>query len=173
MDTAMLWLTIVLACAAVASAVFAYVQARAATESLRDARAARDESRAARDEAAALAEKATDAFVRQAEALEESNELTKKAMPPDGARWELQHVRKMKYVLVNNGNATAEGATLTDITNPPGWVRHSHSEPKDVAQGDVLEFLALAASGSPNPRVRVSWRERDGELLTHDVVVVT
>jgi|SRR6478609_6715660 len=67
-----------------AAAVFAWVQAHAALESLKDAREARDDARSSAAESARLAGEANEAFRRQAEAQEEANRLRKRELtPPD------------------------------------------------------------------------------------------
>jgi uncharacterized protein HemX len=93
----MLWLTFILALAAVASAVVAFVQAKSATDSRKDAETARNESRTARDEAARLAEEANDAFKRQAAAQERANELAEAAIPPKEVQLVIRHVSNQKY----------------------------------------------------------------------------
>ena len=87
MELATLWLALVGAAAAVASAVFAFVQAKAATDDRRDAETARAAAEEARDESARLAAEATDAFKRQAEAQEEANKLKREELAP--ADWEI------------------------------------------------------------------------------------
>jgi hypothetical protein len=59
----------------VASTVFAFVQAKAATDNKKDAEDARNEARAARDESSGLAREANASFGRQADALERANQL--------------------------------------------------------------------------------------------------
>jgi len=66
------------AAAAVVSAVIAGLQARGAKASKREATAARDQSRNARDESVRLAAEANSAFMRQAAAQEEANELKRR-----------------------------------------------------------------------------------------------
>ncbi len=132
---------------------------------------------AARAEAAAA-----DALSRSAAAAEESaaalkraNEIAEASLPPDGVLWGLIHVRDARYVLKNIGNRTAEGATLHDMTDPDGkerWVRRESWEPVDVPPGDVIDFLVLSASGTPNVKVQLRWREGDGPLRTDDTTIV-
>lgn len=77
MNAALVWLNVVLACAGVAAAVFAYVQAKTATDAKKDADTARDaaqeaqkDAQAARDEANRIAGESRDALGRSAAALE-------------------------------------------------------------------------------------------------------
>lgn len=117
----MLWVALCSALAAVASAVFAFVQARAATDSRNDAQIAREESQAARDESARLAGEANAAFVRQAEAQEEANRLKQRDHPdwvftPLGdLTWRAVNTSQQVLVDVSYHVAPSEAESLASV----------------------------------------------------------
>ena len=155
----MVWLTFVLAAAAVASAVFAFMQAKAATDNRKESEVARNESRAARDEAVRLSIEANAAFTRQAEAQERANEIATAQLPVSKVVWTYKNVRGVKWILLNKGTLTARNAVMTDITEPAGFIRPELKEPRDVCPGDHLEFVAVSAGNGPTPMFRVTWKD--------------
>ncbi len=161
----MLWLTFVLAAAAIASAVFAYLQARVATASRRDAIDARNESRNARDEIVELSREANASFTRQAEAQERANEIESAKLPKDEADWALVHIDGVRWAVRNIGRRTAENANLHDMTNEKGFLRFETMSPQDIAVNDLIEFTVLSGWGTPNPRVEVRWQHGDREPI--------
>jgi len=74
--------------------------------------------------------------------------------PPVG--WEIQHVHKSKFQLVNVGTETATGVTL----NPSG-VPLIRQPPQDVTirgNGGYVEFLMAGSNDGPIPtEIEVSW----------------
>ena len=152
------------------AAVAAIVQARVAVAARDDALLARDESRVARDESVELAKRAVEATNRQADAQER---LAAALAPKDGVVWELEHERGVLWHYRNVGNRIAENATLHEMGDDTGWVRREDFAPRNIAPNDILEFRIASASGSPNPRIQLRWREDDEpELLTFDQTIV-
>lgn len=135
----MLLATIVSAVAAVAAAIIAGVQARAASQTLADARDARDEARLARDESSRLAAEANEARIRQARAQEEANELTKRGMPD----WMLQEAPNGVFRLVNTSGRPVLVGDM--IVHPPeareNVTAHSRDAAKELQPGDAVTFV--------------------------------
>ena len=161
MDAAMLWLTLCSTLAALASAVFAFVQARSATNSQRDAEEARNEARKARDESARLAGEANAAFIRQAEAHEEANVLKRLEMtPPDLT------VQRTKNGGFRLSNTSGTRMTLEDITAAPAeregaqsLVRLTRGNDDSVYEpGDWFDFFVAQMWGSTANSVVVTYR---------------
>ncbi|KAA9133716.1 hypothetical protein [Microbacterium caowuchunii] len=158
MEAAMLWVGLFGTVAALASAVFAYVQAKAATDSRRDADAARDESRRARDESARLAGEANAAFIRQAEAQETANRIRIQEMtPPD---WKVSHVAGDRY----RGTNTSQQLIVVDSfeVKPDSaesltTVETSHLDGR-YEYGDSFEFLVARAWGVSPEKLTVRYR---------------
>lgn len=160
----MTWLTLVLALAAVASAVFAYVQAKSATDSRREAQGAKVESEKARDEAVWLAKEANTAFVRQAEAQERANELAEAAMPVPEIAWTIRRLSKSRFELVNTGDLVARNVTLAGVGAEPDLIQIDSDEalPRDVGPGDGVAFFATMVMG-PDPKLRAEWEDSAGQ----------
>lgn len=154
------------------AAVAAYLQAQVAKRAQEGAESAQTDAEVARDEALRLSQEANDALIRQAAAQERANEIAATQLPADGARWLLEHVSGVRYVIRNIGNATAENLTIHEMNQPSGFLRHDYSTPVDVAPGDVLELTILSALGSPNVRLQLRWSEGGGPLLTYDTTIV-
>lgn len=157
----MLWVTLVGACAAVAAAVFAYVQARAATESRRDAQDARNEARVARDESVRLASEANAAFVRQAEAQEEANELERQKSRPDD--WSVGQSSGSTFRATNSSQRLL---LVEDITVQPektkGLVHIETNHPDGRYEyGDSFEFLLIRLSGPGPEKLTIRYRYED------------
>jgi hypothetical protein len=165
---AITWLTIVLACAAVASAVFAYVQARAATESRKDAQTARSESLAARDEATRLAAVATTAFVRQAEAQEEANRLAEEALPKKVVQFEVKHVKGDTWGLFLRGDFDLDAVTISGAGKSPELIRpDDDDQPKTLTRGDHIRFWVLPISAAGRPRLAIDYLHPEDGLEKH------
>lgn len=165
MNAAMFWLTLVLAMAAVASAVFTFVQAKSANDSQRDAASARDESRSARDEARTLATEANAAFIRQAEAQEESNRLAKAALPAKAPAFTLGRISEQKWRAENTGSVTAENAQILVLN---GIVHPEDDGPRDLQVGDGLHFITMRTFGSGAARIAIvcEYLDEAGEHQT-------
>lgn len=156
MDAAMLWVALCSALAAVASAVFAFVQARAATDSRNDAQTARKESQAARDESARLAGEANAAFVRQAEAQEEANRLKQSERydwtfaPIANNAWRAVNTSGRVLIDVQFHVAPDEAKSIVDVGSLHMDGRY---EP-----GDTLVFLVKETPGIWVEKFQVSYR---------------
>jgi len=161
-----------------AAAASGWVQAKTAVAAradsqiaLADARVARDEAQSARDEAARLAAEANDAFKRQAIALEEANAIARAKIPESGARWEISHVSNSRWVARNVGDKTAHTAILTEITDPPDFIKKDQVT-RDVTPGDVIDLIVYGYSGSANPRVMITWFDETGKTNSKDLTIV-
>lgn len=142
-----------------AAAAASVVQARLATAARADAQQALADSRTTRDEVQQLARTATEASVKQAEALIERNEIERRKLPSVEAVWSLEHIRGVRWALRNVGGSSALRANLHDVTDSKGFLRFETNEVRDVPVDDLMEFIVLAADGSPNPRIEVRWSE--------------
>ena len=156
MEIAGLIVAAVAAVAGVIAAIFAASQARSARVARRDAEEARNESRSARDDAARLAAEANDAFKRQAEALERSNELEEAKRPHPHVEWQPQPGRNRdERVLVNVGNIEARNVVATGTS---GVHTDEDSRSAHVVPGDSVQFYVLPTmSDSGRPRLSVEW----------------
>jgi hypothetical protein len=148
-----------------AAAVFAWVQAHAALESLKDARAARDEARDSATESARLAGEANEAFRRQAEAQEEANRLRiLELTPPDwsgpvfvsGQLYRVTNTSK-KVIIVRSFDVAPESAAKR--VNVRGN-KDGHYE-----YGDSFSYLTIRAMGGNAEKltVRYSYEGDDDE----------
>lgn len=143
-----------------AAAVAAIVQARAAVAARIAAEDARNESRNARDEAAQLSREANAAFIRQAEAQEESNRLARLSAPKVEPKFKLEPVSSSRWALSNIGTATAENAQVLPLA---GLVEADDEGPRDVGVGDSLFFVASSAFGREAPRIAIVCEYVDDE----------
>ena len=152
----MLWVSLVAALAGVAAAVFAFVQARSATESRREAQAAQVRAEAAEREAIAVAGQARDALARSANALEKSNEIAERAIPKEVVKWRVERIGGTRWMAQNVGRLIAYNALIEQVA---GWVHVDDEEPRDVGNGDSLFFSTMAIDGE-SPRVRITCEDR-------------
>jgi type II secretory pathway pseudopilin PulG len=152
--------------AGVASAIVAIQQAVKASKAEKRAIAAQASSEAARDESAALAKKATSAFIRQAEALEENNRLKREEMEP--APWTTKHVNNDLYAAFNSsGRDIVVDRVEVKPDTAVGRVRLSLADDGRYAYGDSVEFIVSQALGSRAKKISIYWRfedEPDAEL---------
>ena len=152
---------------AAVAALAAIVQARAAHVSRIAAEDARNESSIARDEAVRLSQEANAAFVRQAEAQEEGNRLTKAALPRKAPKIELRRVADSKWMATNAGDLPAAAAQIIGVS---GIIQPEDDEPRPLDIGDSLYFHVLKTlrSGPPRIRIRLEWSDEDGEKTTSE-----
>jgi hypothetical protein len=168
---AMTWLTLVLALTAVVSAVFAFMQAKAAVGSREDAETARNESRAARDEAVLLSREANAAFTRQAEAQERANEIEISKQPKKEVRWLVQQIRGTRFTATNRGSISARSAYVVGAGGDPGLIRPEETEPRDVDIDGSIGFLAFRVMGL-DPMVEMRWIDSEtGDSRTASHVI--
>lgn len=165
------WLVALGVIVAGASAVFAWVQAHAAVQTLSDARTARDEAKASAEESARLAGEANAAFVRQAEAQEESNRLKVLEMtPPDWTGPE--NVSGQLHRLTNTSRGVI---VVSDIDIQPeqmaGLVR-VRKRPEDgrYAHGDVLEFMSVKTMAGGAEKMTITYTTEASEEV-HRLIV--
>lgn len=168
-----LWGTLLVAIGVVvagAAAVFAWVQAHAAVETLKDARAARDEARVAAGESARLASEANAAFRRQAEAQEEANRLKVAEMTPptwSGPTWvsgDLYRVvnSSMRAIKVRAFDIKPDGTEKrVGIRGPSN--RHFES-------GDSFEYVVARAMGGNARKLTVVYNF-DGDDEEHHFII--
>lgn len=154
-----------------AAAVFTWVQAHAAVETLRDARRARDDARASAEESARLAGEANEAFKRQAEAQEEANRLKVREMTPDD--WTgPDHISGQLFRLTNTSKGVLH---VSDIDIQPekfaGMLKIRAWQPDGrYAYGDVIEFLPFKSMGGGPEKMVISYT-REGSDEPHRLIV--
>ncbi|CAN7151677.1 hypothetical protein LJR044_002484 [Microbacterium foliorum] len=154
-----------------AAAIFTWVQAHAALESLKDARAARDEAKASAEESARLASEANAAFLRQAEAQEEANKLKILEMtPPDWTG--PTHLGGDAYRMLNSSRTVLH---VTDIDVQPErfapMLKIRSWQPDGTYElGDVIEFLAFKSLGG-GPEKMTIFYTREGSDAPRRFVV--
>jgi hypothetical protein len=162
----------------------ARADAAAAAEHARKARAdaanALDQATRAQAETASIRESAA-AALRAAESARADainrRDVTEASNSPAAAvgavRWKLEHAKGSIWVMKNDGDAAANSALLSDVTQPPKYIRPDEVIPRTVEPGDHLQFRATPQRGGPPPRVRVSWRDGENpEPKTKDVTLL-
>jgi hypothetical protein len=156
MELAGLLVAVFAALGGVAAAIFAGSQANSARVDRKDAESARNESRSARDEAVLLANVANDAFKRQAEALERSNELEEAKRPKPMVAWQARPGRSRdSRILVNVGNIEARHVVASGTS---GVHTDEDSQSASVLPDDSIEFYVMPVmSDSGQPRLHVEW----------------
>ena len=156
MELAGLIVAVVAALGGVAAAIFAGSQARSARLDRKDAENARNESQAARDEAVRLAGEANDAFKRQAEALERSNELEEAKRPKPRVNWQPRMgAGRDSRILVNEGNIEARNVVGTGNI---GLHVDEDTQAESVMPGDsIAYFVSPTLSSIGRPRLRIEW----------------
>jgi len=136
------------------AAVATIVQARVAV-------AARQDAETARDEAQRVASEATDAFKRQAAALEKSNELkeAETRLPAwSGPKW----VSGERYSMTNTTGRRVKVARF-DV-QPDDAARFLHIDGNDdrtYDYGDSFDYIALKASGIRPKKLTIFWHYAD------------
>lgn len=146
--------------AAAASAVVAIVQAVKAGNAESRAIAAQSAAEAARDESAAMAAKATAAFIRQAEALEQSNRLKEEEMKPP--TWSKKHVRDQLYAMVNTSMRTVFVERIEVAPEgTAGRVRFTLAEDGLYEPGDRIEYINGRIMGRNAHKFTAFWRFAD------------
>jgi hypothetical protein len=145
-----------------AAAVFTWVQAHAAVETLKDARAARDDAQKSAVESARLAGEANAAFIRQAEAQEEANRIKREEMTPDdwstpthvsGSLWRVTNTSQ-RLLLVDKFEVEPDGAVQLVR------VRTNHQDGR-YEYGDSFEFMRISAAGLSPEKLTVVYRYED------------
>ncbi|WP_162722466.1 hypothetical protein [Microbacterium sp. PM5] len=157
----MLVLTAIGVVVAGAAAVFAWVQAHAALESLKDAREARDDAAISARESARLAGEANAAFIRQAEAQEEANRIKREEMtPPD---WSTSSAGSNRTRVVNSSGVTLEALSFDASPDKAAdLVRVETSHEDGVYEyGDSFQVLILGLNGRGVEKVTVKYRRQD------------
>jgi len=161
------WLNLCIALLTAALAVFAFVQAKAATDSRRDALGARDGAEAAQAEATRVAAEARDALLRSAAALERSNEIAEDALPTPQVHWQLRSTGKSRYIVVNDGQLTALDVALS---GNEGIYVDQASRSDRIVPGDSLEFHLVRGMGMPTSKLTITWTP-EGQSEPTDVTI--
>ena len=147
-----------------AAAVFAWVQAHAAVETLKDAREARDEAQASAEESARLAGEANAAFIRQAEAQEEANRIKREEMTPKD--WSAGEVGESKYRVSNSSGevlVVSEFDVTPDATANLLTIESSHQDGR-YEYGDTFTFYVAQIWGPSPEKLTIRYRrESDPE----------
>lgn len=176
MEAAGLWVSVVAACAGIAAAVFAYVQAKAATDSRadaeqarRDAQVAQQRAEEARAEALRVAAEARDALGRSAAALEAANEISERALPKPQIKWNITQIGDSRWMAQNVGDLTAFDAEIEKLA---GWLHTDDDGPRDVTRGDCLYFNTMSIGGE-SARIRIVCEDRSGDEPLRTVNEIT
>lgn len=165
----MVFLNVVLALAAGASAIFAFVQAKAATDSRKEAQAAQGRAEQAEREAIRIAGEARDALGRSATALEAANDIAERAIPKPVMKWSVSQIVKDRWMAQNSGDLTAYDARIEQVA---GWVHTDDDEPRDVTRGDCLYFNTMSMGGV-SARIRIVCEDRSGDEPIRTVNEIT
>lgn len=164
----MVWLTFVAACAGVAGAVIATVQARTAIAARRDAQAAEGAAVAARDAAVKAQQDSAAAAGRIAEALEQQVAAQRAAASVRPDPWELRPGGYVQHggtlMLVHVGAHQVEDVSL-EFERAPYML---HIEPNPVpttfVPGDAVKVTWGSVGGDPPmPTLVVRWRWADSD----------
>ena len=170
MESAALWLSFVAAAAAVAAAVFAYVEARAATDARRVAKEAEASALAARD-AAVEAQKETAANSgRIAAALEEQTASARAAAQTRSDPWEMRPGRPRKtgsaILLVHTGPVPLVDVSIDIERRPYAVSIDPDPVPERFETGDAVEIYYMRAGGDHSTStIVVHWRWADEDEM--------
>jgi len=153
-----------------AAAMFAWIQAHAALETLKDARQARDEARTSAAETAQLAAEANAAFTRQAEAQEEANRLKIAEMTPptwSGPTW----VSGDLYRVVNTSRRTIQVQRYEVLpVGTANRLRIGAPDGNRFDYGDSFEYMVARAMGGNARKLTVVYTF-DGEDDEHQLII--
>lgn len=161
MDTWGVWLVALGVIVAGAAAVFTWVQAHAAVETLRDARQARDEAQAAAEESARLAGEANTAFIRQAEAQEEANRIKREEMEPDD--WSIAQTAKSSWRVSNTSKRTLHVQDLIVFPESMTGFAHIDTSHDDgvYKYGDSFTLTPIRYAGGGPEKLTIRYRRED------------
>lgn len=158
MEAAMVFLNVVLALAAGASAVFAFVQAKAATDSRKEAQLAQGRAEQAEQETIRIAGEANAAFIRQAEAQEEANRIKREEMEPDD--WSIVQTAKSSWRVSNTSKRTLTVADL--IVFPESMKGFAHIETSHgdgvYEYGDSFTLTPIRYAGGGPEKLTIKYR---------------
>lgn len=162
----MLWITLVAACAAVAGSIFAFVQAKAATDSRRDAQAAEAGAVTARDAAVAAQQDSAAAAQRIAEVLEARAAAARAAAEQRSNPWQLNAGRYTKNgtaVLLSLVGEHRVADVSIEFERAPYMVRLDPDPvPTEMQPGEAIEIYYMRAGGdSSTSTLIVHWRWED------------
>ena len=158
------WLVALGVIAAGAAAVFAWVQAHAAVETLKDARVARDDAKASAERSARLAGEANAAFVRQAEAQEEANRLKREENEPDD--WSLSYVSGSMHKATNSALKPLVDVRFEVKPDDAAGLVSINTSHKDgrYEPGDSFSFVVARVMGPEAEKIAIRYRyESDPE----------
>jgi hypothetical protein len=178
MDAAMLWVTLVSALAAVAAAVFGFVQANTAIKARNDARTAEGEAVKARDAAVTAQQDSAAAADRIAAVLEQQAADRRAAAERRTEPWQARAGSYRKngnaIVLVHVGDLILKDVSM-EVERPPYAVWFDPQPvPSEFKPGDSVEiYYARAAADPATSTLVVRWRWSDSENMQETRVPLT
>jgi len=168
MEVAALWLSFAAAAAAIASAIFTFVQAKAAVDARRDAKGAEAGAIAARDAAVNAQLDSAAAATRIAGVLERRAAAAQAAAEVRDDPWQLAagppRSRGASYLLTLGGKLGVEDVSIE--VNPRPYVLEimPRPVPSSFHPGESLGIYYARASGDARPSTLVvNWRWADGD----------
>lgn len=171
MELAGMWIALFGAAAGIASAVFAFVQAKEATDSRRDAQAAEAAAVAARDAAVLAQQESASAAGRIAQVLEEQAAAAAASAAKRDDPWEMRPGRTRR-----NGDAmlvvqAAQNLSVADVSleferRPSILHIDPNPVPPTMRPGDAFELYWMGTMGDPGTYVlNIHWRWEDQETM--------
>lgn len=144
-----------------AAAIFTWVQAHAAVETLKDARTARDEAKASAEESARLAGEANAAFIRQAAAQEEANRIKREEMEPDD--WSIAQTAKSSWRVSNTSKRTLHVQDLIVFPESMKGFAHIETSHDDgvYEYGDSFTLTPIRYAGGGPEKLTIKYRRED------------
>lgn len=170
MESAGLWLSFVAAAAAIASAVFAYVQAKTATDARKDAKDAEGTAIAARDAAVEAQRDSAANSGRIAQVMEEQAAAARATAAVRPEPWKLlpgSPRRTGKAVVLVHDEAGPITDVSLEIERQPYAVWFDPNPvPTDFEPGDSVEIYYARAGGDPSTSTLVvNWRWADSDRM--------
>jgi hypothetical protein len=168
MDSAVFWVSVVSAVAAVAAAIFGWLQASTARKARDDARRAGGAAVQARDAAVKAQQDSAAAADRIAGVLEQQAEERRAAAEKRTVPWQAQPGSYRKtgtaIVLVNISNHVLSNVSM-DVERRPYVVLFDPSPvPDELQPGDSVEVYWARAGGDPGTSTLViRWRWSDSD----------
>lgn len=177
-DSANLWTSFVAAAAAVAAAVFAFVQAKTAVSARKDAKEAELAAIEARDAAVQAQRDSADAADRIAAVMEESAAAARAAAEARPEPWQARpgayRRRGAAVVLVHVGSLPLAEVAMRVERQPYLVMFDPKPVPSEFQPGDSVEvYYARAAADPATSTLVVSWRWADSDEMNETRVPLT
>jgi hypothetical protein len=118
------------------------------------------------EEAARLTEGYTTRVVEALETIAASGGVGQLEAKPSRVKWNLRHFSGDKYVLTNEGDATAYGVTLSGHESLVGPMNVEGGP--DLRQDEALTFIAARSMATSNTTITVEWSPSPADLATRD-----